>query len=358
MKVKYLKIKKYWFVLASFVLVFVAACWLLAFISQSAKIWEFEQRENCINLSAPKCSGFGRLWCNLKTPFYESSAIDITKILNAMPEDDREALEWFFRCLFHDTFSYVLFGSKPMSISSFLKIEPSRPPIYRVADFMDLSIGLASPVRLKMHRGWEVWKKYEHFFPSSNFFLLENRDLECITIVMINKYFFLKKIEENIDDFKEVLGSQITPEKIFEDYLKANDVFKDVLNSHEGLLGTLLGYGRHNAQLFLRRNQIEKIIKSQEFSSTKQSFFPSKGFDTLDEEYRNINEKLVSFDTSQIMDFNPLLIMLPGFAADQEASETQQLKIEYKKQYKNIMKRYKNGDFLEITLRKFVQGDC
>jgi hypothetical protein len=324
-KTKYLEMKIYWFKLSYFLLVFGVAC--LFFIS------------------------------NFKTPFRNSSSVDVVKVLNSLPESDRKSLEGFFRCLYRDAFPYVLFGNKPMAIFLFLKIEPYHPPIYPIDDFLKFSVGLVDPERVKAYRGWETWKKYKHLFPSSNFVLLENQDSEYITVVMINKKSFLKKIEENIDDFREVLGAQITPEKILKNCLETNDVFKDALNGNEGLFGMLLGFGRHNSRLFLRRNQIEKIIKSQKLLSTKQPLPPSNGFSTIEEEYQHINERLTFFHNAPIIDFNPLLITLPRFAADHDHPETQQLEIEYMKQYKDITKRYKKGDFLEITLEQLTRNN-
>jgi hypothetical protein len=171
---------------------------------------------------------------------------------------------------------------------------------------------------------------------------------------MINKRAFLKTIEENIDDFKKVLGVDITPQKILDNCLKANDIFKDVLESHHGLYGILLGYGRHNAQLFNRLAEIEGTRSRDKFSLTKKTLSPSEGFSTIDEEYHYLKEKLLPFDEFLGDNFNPLFMLLPAFMADHTHPETQRLKTEYRQQYKNIIERYKKGDFLEVTLNQFV----
>lgn len=268
---------------------------------------------------------------------------DIAKVLKTLPSEDKEVLESFFQCLHRNTFSYVLFGDKPMSICSFLQMEMGHPQTYRLYDFMDSSMGRLSSPNLTKVRGWEVWKKYRQFFPSTNFILLENRDSERVTLVMINKQALLRIVEENIEDFRDVLGVEVTPQIILDRCIKSNSIFKDVLKCHNGLFGTLLGYGRHNAFLFSRREQI----------STQESVLPSPEFSTVGEECRYIDGKLKRFDENGIPDFNPLLMTLPMFVADHEHPETQQLKIKYKQQYKNIIKEYEKGDFLEITLRQF-----
>ena len=52
-----------------------------------------------------------------------------------------------------------------------------------------------------MQRGWEVWKKNEHLFPSTNYILLENRGpshTNWVRIILINKQAFLKVIKDTL----------------------------------------------------------------------------------------------------------------------------------------------------------------
>ena len=72
------------------------------------------------------------------------------------------------------------------------------------------------------------------------------------------------------------------------------------------------------------------------------------------EELDALNHALQQFDDRGILDFNPLIMSLPGFAADPNAAETQQLKAEYERQYRQIIHRYQKGDFLEITLKQMT----
>jgi len=276
--------------------------------------------------------------------FPKAQSVNVGKVLKTLPTEDREALEWLFLYLHGNTFPYVLFGDKPMSICLFLEIEPVNTPMNRVADFMDFSIGKLQLENLMGIKGWEAWKKYRSQFPSPNCILLENHDSGILTIVMINKRAFLKTVKENIDDFREKLGAEVTPEGILNDCIKAKDICRDILKQDHGLLGILLGYGKHNALLFSRRNHIEK------FNNT--ALVPSEGFSSLDEEYRTINERLTYFDDLNIRDCNPMLMTLPMFTADVKHEETQQLKVKYAEQYKKIIQQYKKGDFLEVTLNQ------
>jgi hypothetical protein len=237
-----------------------------------------------------------------------------------------------------------------MSISMFLKMEPYHPQTYQLHNFVDDSLGRVSPDNLTKSKGWETWKKYKHLFPSSNFVLLENCGREHVTIFMINKRAFLKAVEDNIGDFRDILGADETSQTILDRCLKSKCIFNDALKGHHGLAGILLGYGRHNSFLFSRREQISRG------SELQMPLSPSPGFSTIDEEHRYINERLTRFDELGILDFNSLLITLPMLAADHDHPETQQLKVKYTQQYKDIIARYKKGDFLEITLSQLCMG--
>lgn len=283
---------------------------------------------------------------------HSRSSLNIPKILNTLPRDDRDALEWFFHDLSHSGCSYVLFGNKPMGISSFPEIAPNSSQNDPVNNLRFLSSRFCVQ-NLKIYRGLEVWNKYKQLFPSSKFILLENHDAEWVTMVMINKHNFLNKVKENIDIFKEVLGAHVTPSIILDSCVKSGDLIKDVLKDNDALLGILLGYGRHNAELFSRRTEIERESNPHIISLTKK--LPSPGFSTVEEEYRYICEKLTSFNEIGTADLNPILLNMPGFLADHSDPETQQLKTEYKKQQKTIINKLKIERFLETTLTRFCE---
>lgn len=296
--------------------------------------------------------------------FLKPTTIDVANRIHQLPQEDRESLEWLFRHFWES--SYVLFGNKPMAICYVQRVEPYHPKVSGVYSFMDsiCRLHLENLVEIK---GWETWKKYKHLFPSSNFVFLENCCENNIAIVIVNKPSFMKSVEENLAYFKEVLGTHVTPQNIFDDCVRSTDLFKDVLHNHDGLLGILLGYGSHNAQLFHRKSEIEDAMYTQESlvpdhknlgAKSLENFCgkvltPSHGFTTIDEEYNFINSRLRSFHNSKLNDFNPFLLRMPGFAADDSSPETLKLKREYKNQYKKIISKYIKKDYLETTLNQF-----
>lgn len=298
---------------------------------------------------------------NLTQPKPDSSScshkiVNVEKELQKIPKSDKEILEWFLRDLHvNGPCSYVLFGDKPMSIYSYLDIdwEPTQPQISPPHEFFAFSITKSTRKNIMKSKGWETWKKYRALFPSSNFHLFENHEHGRITLVMINEHNFLKTVEEHIDEFRNILGPEITPHIVLDCCVQSQDLFKDVLKRNDGLLGILLGYGRHNALLFSRRHEIKKVRGLQRFSIKRRNLIPSNGFATIEEEYDQINKRLLEFDKSILDDFNPLSMALPFFVADPDHPETKELKIKYRKQYKDIVKNYRNQDFLEVTLNQF-----
>jgi hypothetical protein len=280
-------------------------------------------------------------------------SVDVAKVLRTLPKEDRESLDWWFRHFWES--SYVIFGNKPMSFRCVNTVEPYNPQILQVYGFMD-SICRLYLENFAQIKGVEAWEKHKHLFPSSRFIILENYSPDCITIFVINKQAFLSQVEENISYFREVLGNSTTPQQVLNDCLKSNDLYKDVLKNHHGLIGILLGFGRHNATLFSRRCQITDANEPQEFSLTKKPLIPSHGFSSLDEELSDIHSRFKSFDDIEANDFNPLLLSLPGFVADHTSPETKKLQTEYMQQYKKIVKIHKNRNFLEATLNQFCNN--
>ena len=272
--------------------------------------------------------------CLLK---YTHPPQQITPILHTLTQQERTSLEWFFRCFGQDS-SYVLFGTKPMAFCHLRKIDAYSSPISNVYNFMD-SICQFHLCNLLKREGWETWRKYHHLFRSANFIFVENSDSKSTTIFLINKREFLKKIRENNIFFQNNLGKEMTPEIILTNCLQSNNIIQDVLKNNDALLGILLGFGTHNAQLFSRMQQLEEIRNPE-----------------TEEEYSNLQSRLTSFSDHSKNEFNFLLLPLPGFRADRECPETKKLKSAYTKQHKKIIQIYRDRDFLEVTLEQIVRN--
>lgn len=258
---------------------------------------------------------------------------NIATEIQSIPKAERESLEFFFRYAFRFyPLAYTLFGDKPMAYASFARSEnftayqKERNPLLMFAPL--------NWMHKRFRKGYEVWEKYRYLFPSSNYLFFDFTDPqtndEC-WIFLINKKCFLQAVEENIADFKAILGNDITANQVLEEIQKTKNVFK-VLRHKNLLMGILFGYGKHNAELFQKRHDFFKRYPGRRKDCPYQ----------LNPTYRT--------DTP----LNPLMLNPPCFAADLSHPETVGLQQKYHSQRHEILKRYRSGDFLEVTLSQMV----
>lgn len=237
---------------------------------------------------------------------------------------------FFFRqLLLRDSAAYVLNGSKPAGESSFLGVKYYRTTIHWRGFYRSTLF----------RKGCEVWKKYEYLFPSKNYCFCYDVDEEddCITVFLINKRNFADIVIKNIEEFKKVLGQKITPETFIDMIVSKKQSFFKILNNHQ-LFGIIFGYGKHNAELFHRRHRLENnCIRKLEL---------------IKKEIKMINEKLQFSDNEKIY---LRFLSLPSFVCDATHHETQELQLRYTQQRKEFTNLYKNGNFLEITLKKLTE---
>ena len=280
---------------------------------------------------------------------YFKNSNSLARNLRKIPQDERKCLELFFRTAFtQDGLGYTLFGDKPITAIAFLDLEASKN-----TNMCDYTFCSFHPENLRMTKGYDTLEKYKHLFSSHTIAVHSSKnfvDNEFKCVLFINKKLFLETVHNHLDDFKAILGKEITADLLLERVLNSVDVFGDALRSHQGLIGTLLGYGRDNAWLFHQREE-EYSLKGMSPLLAKTPF-SLKGTSRVspEEELGAFEQRLQLFDERGILDFNPLLMQLPSFVADSSTVETKQLKIKYQRQYRDIIRRYKNKDFLETTL--------
>lgn len=160
------------------------------------------------------------------------SLIALAEIPLAIPKEDRAQLEALFKYLcYKNTFAYVLFGTKPMSMTSEMKGKHS-----------DFELELA----------WKTWEKYSHLFDIKDFEFFTNSNEDWFSIFIINKKRGLQVIEENLSLFHDRLGCQSSPAEILKKIVKGEDVGNIGLNYSHTLLDVLFGFGTKNAIGFER----------------------------------------------------------------------------------------------------------
>jgi hypothetical protein len=272
----------------------------------------------------------------------------ISEKISQIPLSDRLMIEAFFRILlFDDLGAYVLFGDKPLCWSGYYQ-SLDKDDIIR---FFESNHSVRHSCFLKS--GWKIWQKYAHLFPSKKFILNEcielTKKLHWTNIYLIDKEKVCSMIFSHREDFEKVLGEKnFDPNQFLRTYLKSNQPLHLLLKEHEGLFGTLLGYGRNNSWLFHARSRT--FYNPYRFTLCINPK-PSPEFGSLSEERDFYDKCMNSFCVGN----NAVqLLAIPYFLADLDSQETKNLYKNYIAQKKLIHSIYKNGNFLEITLKQFT----
>ena len=270
--------------------------------------------------------------------FYPKKHIDIVeKKIKTMSSREIKYLKYAINhSLSYSPFAYTLFGEKPMSFDGYLE-----------STFIESTYKNQKNKRaaLKEHRklqkGWEVWEKYSHLFPSKNYILKkhENPSMSLfVDIILINKKAFVEIVETYRADFEKVLGKNFNGQEILIDFEQGQGVLLEKILAHDGLLGTVLGFGRNNAWNFHRRTELKKLTQINT---------------SLEQELAYLTKKLKPFNDE--LKFLPRFMYLPFFVADIESEETKKLKEKYIEDKKKTWKIYKKFNFLEAILFQLMQ---
>ena len=156
-------------------------------------------------------------------------------------------------------------------------------------------------------------------------------------IIVINKPAFVQIVNKNLDLFHKRLGNKTNGEQLLNEIEEGRLVLSDVLQEDELLWGILLGFGRHNATLYARREEI-----------VNNSLLLSEGFQTMDEELEYVQDHLTGFSHEYLID----LVPLPLFMSDSSHAETKELKRKYQKVQERICDIYRTPDFLDHVLKR------
>ncbi len=271
--------------------------------------------------------------------------------INTLSPKERESLSSLFSFLVtKEGFGYTLFGTKPISLSH----------CYDLEKCLDDHVTFLKEHNLiqfhqEINEGWKVWQKYQHLFPSKSFCLRRIGDLgqEDLFILIINKKCFLEAVNDNLFLFQSVLTPSLTSHQLLQQFLTSDFPKRDVLKNHTGLVGILFGFGKQNAFLVHRKTEIEKRISPERYDPVLlmnlEEMPPSKGFRSLEEEDRYLEEKL-----GYISDDDVELLPLPAFLADTTSEETQALAEKYRFQRTIISSILKRDDFLERVIYQFL----
>lgn len=261
-----------------------------------------------------------------------------SKLLSIMTPEERYYLDSFFHGIFlYDSFYYVLFGSKPIAFTSYSYFTPFNVRFHG----MTMS-------HLKFRKGFDVFRKYEHYYSSPNIIVQFFNDEDGPSITMINKKNFFNTFNQHKSDFEQILGPEITSENAWAQITNVDNI-ECALMEHEALLGILLGFGRSNAWLFHNRRMAQQRL--YEFDS------PIKRMDLIEDEISTLDQQLQPFHTSSFDQKTVLkksFVSLPDFAADPSSQETQELREKYGKEREKIMRIVAEKNLLEVTLEQLI----
>lgn len=276
-----------------------------------------------------------------------------------LSDRDQEVLEKFFHQLFLSSAGYVLYGNKAMSFTTFNKLQildGYKPkPLYGIG--MSLC-DTYNPLNQALVRGWNIWNK--RFSSLKSDFVFKtcacSVDKSATDLFFISKKNFVFIVEQNEELFKQRLTHFTNASEFLQTCLDSKNMLKDALQNDEVLLGILLGYGRHNAEHYGKREallkQIEKLAENnpqyskikEELDQLAQQLKPSFSMSYFD---------LWECPIERLLQFLPL----PQFMADPSSEETKCLITSYEETRARIQQIYKGQKFLEQTLLQIFPSD-
>ncbi len=258
------------------------------------------------------------------TQFNGSRRIQITTPLGSfvVSKKEKNRLEYFFRNLIiYDCGGYTLLGEKPVTFDYMIK------PIFKWDIYYLWSAFL--PTNLRKRDAWETFQKDQHLICRDNILIWVepspwNSDIQFI--LMANKKEIIRTINENKQDFQPF---------VLED-VKIKSLFKEILHSDEGLIGTVLGYGRDNSMLFRENRAL--LSKRGIFSDEMDRLFENK-------------KAILNFTFGWPEMPMDEILLYPMFKVKMDTEETKTLRSKYLKTRNEILEYYRGKDFLEATLQ-------
>ncbi len=249
-------------------------------------------------------------------------------------KDKQRITYLFYKILIQNSGIYTLFGCKPTNVHWYIKpfvCSEGKQIFFESITFSNLRTALC----------WKTWEKYAYVMANSPYLLWaetsELRDHDFfVTIFLIDRKKFDETIQTYATDFQGVLDKSEMDGCMLLEEAQQKPLFM-VLREHEGLVGTLLGYGRNNSWLF------------EERTNGKQVPLVPVWDDSIYEFLGNRPRGMLINDLSRVLGY-------PTFLADPNSTETKELKQQFMKARQQILDYYKGKDFLETTLSLLVGG--
>lgn len=275
---------------------------------------------------------------------------NVKKFISSLPSEERILLDFFFRSLVQqDVIGYTLVGGKAMSFYSYLKPKCIVHSYHgKPAEWLDLFFEGFGNEDALFHKGFEIWKKYEHRFCGNTIFfdvIEQDDELHFVRVFVFNKRLMISLFDRHFNKFAS-LDPSITNSEFLFNLLLYDQKFKEKFHARDDLFGMCLGYGEKNAELFYRREQILTSTGKLLFTLEKPSL----------PRLRSLNEELSAIEgvlKTGIKDHTTRKFLFHqgmGFCANFSDPETLILQKKYGELYKKVAQAYEGGAFLEKTL--------
>jgi len=232
---------------------------------------------------------------------------------------------WIQNLFSEDNFAYTTLGSKSISWATYQNPLPVAGWRRCCASF--------SKYNRTLRNGWKTWEKYQHLFPSADIWMERSTSHPGSSyLLIIHEDRFNEIVMRHRDTFQKILSREITDGFQLLQEAKTSSLIDDVLQEHQVLIGTVLGYGEENSWKFLR---------------SCESRIPY-GWVWGDEEHY--------FDGISVAEDAPVTerylarYSCPSFSGHVNSEESIALKKEYLLTRKKLLEYYKDKDFLEATL--------
>lgn len=307
-----------------------------------------------------------------------ASQQEMLRKLNMLHQEDRDTLEKLFRLLIINYgFGYTLFGDKPMTFNG-----AQCSPIW-------VELAAPNPYIVILREGFEVWNRYKHLFPSENYiFNVRPTELDG---TLYHEFYIV-----NIESIKRLSAKHSTlfppsfssfdesdnPSSNIEQ--KILSILNPSISSIEQntLMGILFGFGKNNSCLYTMENELalalanaslfpkkignewDRLDETQKKNILllakkpplrgKASVYDGLSVDQLITRYQALHQEWKSLE--DLYPSGPLtLVPLPGFIANRQFSETQELYDHYYETQKKLMKILQAPNFLELFLIRLTE---
>jgi hypothetical protein len=262
------------------------------------------------------------------------------EFLDTLTWEEQNDLKIFFHELFAENeLGYTLFGDKPMSFcfpSTSVVSFSTKERIFKIYKKGNIPI----------FNSLSAWNHLKKLTESENFVFISNdKNGFPDSVFLINKPQFISALNENIGILKKEYGRNATAELFLNDLINDKIKIEELLQKH-ALFGILLGYGRHNAELFQRR---EDLLSGKRKIPLSMSQKPSKGFISTEAEIESLESKLLPVNTKNTR----LLLVKPvNFVADHQDPKTHELVSHYELLHKELTSLFLREDWFPLILEK------